>query len=171
MKRKPFAVFLAVLLVFMFACTLVTQPIRDVQNIAGTAESFATAMPFETLQALATAFPVETLGALPTNLSEFSDYLNPQGTPAAEWNGIPIMPQATAGQEFDTANYSFRFEGTVKDATDFYNDALGKIEWSPMLSMPGDEAGGLMIFQKGDSILTIMITNTDGSIVVLLTLT
>lgn len=171
MTRKSTAAFFAILLVFVLACNFVTQPIQDAQDLAETAESFATALPLETLQALASAIPVETLGALPTTISEFGNFFDPQGTPVAEWNGIPIMPQATAGQEFDSGNYSFRFSGTVKDASDFYTAALETAGWSTMMTMPGDEQGGLLVMQKDNSILTVTITNmNDGSIVVLLTL-
>jgi hypothetical protein len=167
MTRKSIAAFFAVLFVFILACNFVTQPIQDVQNLAGTAESFAT-----DAVGLATAIPFETLGALPTQFSEFANYFDPQGTPAVEWNGIPIMPQATAGQEFDSGNYSFRFNGAVKDAVDFYNNALVNAGWSTLMTMPGDEQGGLLVFQKEDGILTVTVTNmNDGSIVVLLTLT
>ena len=171
MTRKSTAAFFAILLVFILACNFVTQPIQDAQNLAGTAQSFATTLPIETLQALASAIPVETLNALPTTISEFGNFFDPQGTPVAEWNGIPIMPQATAGQEFDSGNYSFRFTGTVKEANDFYTAALTNAGWSTTVTMPGDEQGGLLVFQKDSSILTATITNmNDGSIVVLLTL-
>ena len=172
MTRKSTAVFFAVLLVFVLACNMISQPIRDVQNIAGTAESIATAMPFETLQALASAIPVETLGAVSTTVSQFGNMLDPQGTPATEWNGIPIMSQATAGQEFDGGNYSFRYTGAVKDASDFYTAELANLGWSSMMTMPVDENGALLVYQKDNNILTVTVTNkNDGSIVVLLTLT
>jgi hypothetical protein len=165
MTRKSTAAFIAVLLVFVLACNLVTQPIQDVQNIAGTAESFATSMPFETLQALATALPIETLSALPTTISEIGNYFDPQGTPVAEWNGIPIMPQATAGQEFDPSNYSFKFTGTAQDASTFYADALGKAGWSPMVTTTQAE-GALLVYTKDDEFLTLTVTSVEGGIVV-----
>lgn len=170
MTRRSTAAFFAVLLVFVLACNLVTQPIRDVQNIAGTAESFATALPLETLQALASAIPVETLAALPTTISEIGNYFDPQGTPVAEWNGIPIMPQATAGQEFDPSNYSFKYTGTTKDATDFYSDALGQGGWSPMVTSTDDQ-GALLVYQKDDKFLTLTVTTVEGGIVVWMSLT
>ncbi|MBV6451588.1 MAG: hypothetical protein MHPDNHAH_02332 [Anaerolineales bacterium] len=172
MARKSLAAFLAVLFVFILACNVITKPIDDVKNIAGTAESLATALPFETLQALATTVPIQTLEALPTEFSEFGNYFDPQGTPVAVWNEIPIMPQATAGQEFDTSNYSFRFTGVVKEATDFYTSGLEAAGWSSMMTMGGgDEQGALLLYQKDDKILTVTITNqNDGTVVVLLTL-
>lgn len=170
MTRSNKFVLLAVAVVFVLACNFVTQPIQDVQNIAGTAESFATAMPFETLQALATAIPVETLGALPTTISQFGNYFDPQGTPAAEWNGIPIMPQATAGQEFDAANYSFKYAGAAQEAVDFYADALGKGGWSPMVTTK-DPQGALLVYSLDDRFLTITVTAVDDGFVVWMSLT
>ena len=171
MTRKSTAAFLAVLFVFIMACNMISQPLQDVQNVAGTAEALATAMPFETLQALASAIPVETLGAVSTTVSQFGNMFDPQGTPVAEWNGIPIMSQATAGQEFEGGNYSFRYTGVVKDANDFYTAELANLGWSTTMTMPGDEQGGLLVLQKDNNFLTVTITNmNDGTIVVLLTL-
>jgi hypothetical protein len=171
MTRKSTAAFLAILFVFILACNFVTEPISDAQNLASTAQSFASAMPLETLQSLASAIPVETLSAVSTTVSQFGNMFDPQGTPATEWNEIPIMPQATAGQEFEGGNYSFRFTGTVKDAADFYAAELPTAGWSTTMTMPGDENGGLLVFQKDSNILSVTITNmNDGTIVVLLTL-
>ena len=167
MTRKSTAAFLAVLLVFILACNFVTQPIQDVQNIAGTAESFATALPFETLQALASAIPAETLSALPTTISEFGNMFDPQGTPATEWNGIPIMSQATAGQEFDVDNYSFKYPGTPKDAIDFYSAELVKLGWTSTLTAADPSAGGLLSFSKESQSLNVTIATVDnGSVIV-----
>ncbi|MCC6499917.1 MAG: hypothetical protein IT313_06580 [Anaerolineales bacterium] len=148
---------------FTLACSLVTNPINDVKNTANTAQAFAT----EAI-GLATAMPLETLGAIPTQLSQFGNYFDPQGTPVAEWNGIPIMSQATAGQEFDANNYSFKFSGTVKEAVDFYTAALSGTGWSPVITVPGDEQFSSLIYQRESGILTVSITNTDsaGAIVV-----
>ena len=165
------------LIVFVLACNFVTQPIQDVQNIAGTAQSLATALPMETLQALASAIPAETLQALPSMAptleafaTDFGNFFNPQGTPVTEWNGIPIMPQATAGQEFDSTTYSFKAEVTVKEAQDFYTEKLTALGWTQPFSLPGEATGAIMLFSKEDQTLTITITSQEGSTVVLLKL-
>ena len=98
---RPFKFLLLIfLLVFVLACNIVSQPVNDVQNLAGTAEAIASAIPMETLQALPSALPIETVQAgIPTdiaNLEEFN-YVNPQGTPLSEWKDVPIMPGATVG--------------------------------------------------------------------------
>ena len=165
------------LILFVLACNFVTQPIRDAQDIAGTAQSFASALPIETLQALPSAIPVETLQALPSVAptfealaTQFGNYFDPQGTPVTEWNGIPIMPQATAGQEFDAATYSFKATVTVQEAQDFYNAQLMGLGWTQPFSVPGGADAAVMVFQREDQVLTITITSIEGSTVVLLNL-
>ena len=177
MSRLSKFIMLLGLIVFVLACNFVTQPIQDVQNIAGTAQSFATVLPIETLQAFASAIPAETLQALPSALptlqslaTDFGNFFNPQGTPVSEWNGIPIMPQATAGQEFDANNYSFKATATTKEAQDFYNAQLTTLGWTQSFSMPGGAEAAIMLFQKEDKILTITITSQESSTVVILTL-
>jgi len=137
-----------------------------VRNTANTAQALATDAVFLATQAA----PIGTLIANPSLIPDVGNYFDPQGTPVAEWNGIPIMSQATAGQEHDPANYSFKFTGTAQEAVDFYNTTMGNLGWSPLFSVPGDENGALLVFQKDSSILTLTITTVEGSTVVLLTL-
>ena len=166
MSRISKLLLITILVVFVLACQLVTGPIDTVKNTANTAQAFAT-----DAVALATqAAPLGTLIANPSLIPDVGNYFDPQGTPVAEWNGIPIMSQATAGQEHDSANYSFKFTGTVKEAQDFYNGSLVNLGWTALFSLPGDEQGAILAFQKDSSILTITITSADGSTVVLLTL-
>lgn len=168
-------------ILFVLACNFVTQPIEDVQNIAGTAQSLATALPVETLQALATAIPsvipAETLQAIPSALptfqalaTDFGNFFNPQGTPVAEWNGIPIMPQATAGQEFDSTTYSFKVGATAQEVQDFYNTQLTGLGWTKSFSMPGGADAAVVSFEKDSTSLLITIARVEDSAVVLLSL-
>src|SRR5215204_6034496 len=113
MSRLSKSLLLVTLIVFILACNTVTKPFNDAQNGIETVQSLATALPLETLQAVSSAMP------------NFGDMFNPQGEPVSEWNGIPVMSQATAGQEFAESNtYSFRADATVKTATDFYNEVM-----------------------------------------------
>lgn len=157
-------------IVFILACNTVTQPISDAQNLAGTAESLASALPVETLKAIGSQIPVETLEALPSVIPEIENFFDPQGTPVSEWNGIPIMSQATAGQEFNEKTYSFRADVKVQEVYDFYNEKLPGLGWSQSMSMPVTDAGGLLAFSKDESVLTITVTSVDNSTVVLLAL-
>jgi hypothetical protein len=185
MSRQIKFISLAVLVLFVLACNAVTQPFNQARELAGTAQSIATAMPIQTLQSLATQLstqvPVETFEAFPsmvpslealgTNMPDFEGFFNPQGTPVSEWNGIPVMPQATAGQEFRGSNtYSFKVNATVKEAQDFYRTELEKLGWSSTFSMPGNEDVAVQMFQKDNGFLTVTITNVNGSVVVVLSL-
>jgi hypothetical protein len=185
MSRLSKILSLIVVIVFMLACNFVTQPINDAQNLAKTAQALGTALPIETLRAastmIASAIPQETLQALPSAIPslealgsampDFENMFNPQGTPVQEWRGIPVMPQATAGQEFsDNNTYSFKTNVTVKEVQAFYNEKLVTLGWNQPFEFPMEEAGGIMVFQKDDSTLTITITSSEGSTVVLLTM-
>ena len=170
MSRLTKFLLISVLIVFALACNAVTRPIRDAQEAVNTVQAVATAMPLETLQSFATSMPVETLEALPSMMPDFGDMFNPQGEPASEWKGIPIMPQAATGQEVDGSTYSFKFTGTVQEAQDFYNGKMADLGWSSMVTMPGDANSAVMIFQKDASILTITVVSTDNDTVVILTL-
>jgi hypothetical protein len=59
------------------------------------------------------------------DLLSISQYFNPIGTPLASWHGVPIMPQATAGQEFKTDIYSFIATATLNTAAQYYNQQVG----------------------------------------------
>jgi len=171
MSRLSKYLLLLTVIVFILACNTVTKPFNDAQNVVETAQSFATAMPLETIQSFATNLPVETLQAVSSALPNFGDMFNPQGEPVAEWKGIPVMSQATAGQEFPESNtYSFKADATVKTATDFYNAEMVKLGWASTFSMPGDENFAVLAFSKDGGYATITITFSDGLIVVQLTL-
>ena len=171
MSRLSKYLLLFTVIVFILACNTVTKPIQDVQNVAGTVESVASALPIETIQAFATNMPVQTLESAASQIPDFANMFDPQGEPVKEWNGVPVMPQATAGQEFpDTKTYSFKATATVKEAQDFYNDMMSKAGWSPMISMPGDANGAILVFQNDGKIVTITITAQGDTLVVLLTL-
>jgi hypothetical protein len=172
---------LALLVLFVLACNAVTQPFNQVQGIAETAQSMATALPVQTLQAFASQIPEGTIEALPSlaptleafasQLPDFGDWFNPQGTPVSEWNGIPVMPQAVTGQEFaDNNTYSFRVEATIEEARAFYDAQLPSLGWTSFFNMPADANGSVQVFQKDDNILTITMAEVEGSVVVILSL-
>jgi hypothetical protein len=151
--------FLSLLVLVSLACGLITGPIDQAKNLASTAEAVASAMPIETLQALPSAMP------------DVGNYLNPTGAPVSNWNGIPIMSQATAGQEFSKSIYSFKASGiTEADVLAFYDDQLKTLGWTQPFSVPAGTNVGFMLFQKESSVLTITITPQDNDIVVILNL-
>ncbi len=142
---------LAILTGTVLACGIISNPLSGAQNIASTAEALAS--------------------AIPTGLPDVSKYLNPQGKPVSEWNGLPIMPEASAGQEFSKSTYSYRISGVDSAAIQtFYNDKLKAQGWSSPFSAQGGGEGGFMLFTKESQVLTITITKSDQDEVVLLSL-
>jgi hypothetical protein len=117
------------------------------------------------------AIPAETLAAIKTAMPNVENVFNPQGSPVQEWNGVPIMPQATVGQEFtEKGAYSFKVPVPMKDVQDFYAGKLPALGWAQPYQVPSEEDAGLMIFQKGNAFLTIAITSSEDACVVILTL-
>lgn len=143
------------LVLVSLACGLITAPISGVQDIAATAEALATSLPSDMPQ-------------IP-GIPDVSAYLNPVGAPAAEWKGIPIMAQASAGEEFDEVTYSYRVPGvTGIDVEAFYDARLEGLGWKSPARTNVGSAGGYMLFTKGTAALNIMVTKSEGDIVVLL---
>jgi hypothetical protein len=183
MSRLSKVLSLTIVIAFLLACNFVTQPFRDAQNLAETAQSVTTLIPMETLQALPSVLPSiipeETLQALPSAIpsvealaTNIANSLDPQGTPVQEWRGIPIMPQATAGEEFSASNtYSFRVNATAAEVQEFYNNELTALGWTQPFEVPLEADGGLLLFEKDSSGLTILMVPSEDSMVVLLSLT
>ncbi len=160
---------LSVLVIATLACGLITKPLGEAQGLASTAQAVASSMPVETLQAMASAVP-SGIPNIP-GLGNVSDYLNPTGKPASDWNNIPIMPQASAGQEFNKNTYSFKISGvTETDIQNFYADKLKSLGWDSSFSAQGGggQSGGLMLYTKDNQALTITIVKSDNALVVLL---
>lgn len=76
----------------------------------------------------ATVSATRTQGATPTydvlapmmDLVGISQYFQPTGVPLKVWQGVPVMAQATAGQEFKGHIYSYIATATLAQARQFY---------------------------------------------------
>jgi hypothetical protein len=103
-------------------------------NATSTATATPTQVPTDTaVPATATAIidPVYAtqaamMGAFGA-LMNISQYFNPVGTPVQNWNGAPVMPQATAGQEFKPNIYSYIAAATLDQARKFYDGKVGAL--------------------------------------------
>jgi hypothetical protein len=162
---RLFKILLALILaLFILACGLISSPVSDIKNAASTAESFASAVPVDTIEALATVIPMQTIEALPSEIPDYGNYFSPTGTPVEQWNDIPIMPQATAGQEFDDHTYSYTVPLPATDVQTFYNQKMEELGWTSSFGFQATEEGGILLFQKDSAFLTITImADQDGS--------
>ena len=159
MSRLTKILFIPALIVFVLACSTVTQPFDNVKNGVSTAQSVASNMPSiaSTVESMATNMPEGTLQAITTSLPDVGQMFNPQGTPVKEWNKIPVMADAKAGQEFSSTSYSFTTPSDAKAIGDFYTSSMKELGWSSMFGSQVSDQGGLMLFQKDKSLLTVTI--------------
>jgi len=145
----------------VLSCGIFGSPISEAADLASTVEALATSLPEG----------IPDVGELPDipGLPDVTSFLKPTGEPASEWRGVPIMPEAVAGQEFSGSAYSYRVPTrTGLDVEAFYDASLEELGWiSPARTNVGT-AGGFMLFSKDGSALNIMITKSEGDIVVIL---
>ncbi len=142
----------AVLLVW--ACGLINRPLKPTSTTAvpptmeasnalsATATSVRTSAP-ATLPSPSASDTPNTFAGLPDfygNVQDMSQYLNPNGLPVADWQGVPIMPQATAAQDFNNGVYSYKATATLKQASAFYSSA--SIAGDPPLPPMSTGSGG-----------------------------
>lgn len=117
-----------------------------------------------------TAIPTLTFTAVPmllplTGTHDAISGLVPEGQPASEWNGIPIMPDAIAG-DGDQESYVFTVKATPQQVREYYELELGKLGWQPVAS--GDEESSLMFMNGASEVLTIsIVTKGDTALVIL----
>jgi VCBS repeat-containing protein len=84
----------------------------------------------------------------------------PSGAPAAEWQGIPIMSQATAGAD-NNGSYSFVVDTSQTAVQQFYEGAMSADDWSLLTVGTGANGALLMIFQRGTEVASISIFTLD----------
>ena len=159
MSRSSKISIFALGIVFLLACSLISNPIDQVQNTANTAQAIAS----DAIALATQAVPFETLIANPTVLA-FGDIFNPQGAPVTEWNGIPVMPQATAGEEV-TGLYSYKATATNEEATAFYETQLQTLGWEKQVEEKGETT--LLYYVKDQQGVTITITPADNNSVLI----
>jgi hypothetical protein len=96
-------------------------------------------------------------------ISNISQYMHPVGTPLPNWRSVPIMSQATAGQEFPGNVYSYTAAATLDKARLYYE---GKSQSLGFVMAPGIGSAGAGSNAQHDVsfisfILTIYLTSFD----------
>jgi hypothetical protein len=92
----------------------------------------------------------------------------PSGNPLSEWDGIPIMPNAIAG-EGDGKGYAFTINASPEDIEEFYARELTKLGWILFVSGQGESNTLIMVFAKDSATLSVsIIPLSDGNTYVLL---
>jgi hypothetical protein len=132
----------------------------------------STPTPDATQSALSTNLPPSL--SLMMGLGSEEQYMNPMGTPLKSWKGIPIMPQATAGQAFGDNVYSFKADATLAQARSFYDQAhlsmgFGMTEPATGSNGSGSSATHSVTYMLTNGVLDINALDSDpGHIVVVI---
>lgn len=94
---------------------------------------------------------------IPESTSPTEEIVMPSAVPVAEWEGIPIMPGAIAGEEVaGGVGYEFSIQATVDEITAYYETELAGLGYETsttvdesagytMLSFSSGEIGGVVI--------------------------
>lgn len=154
--------FLLVSIVLLsLACGLFAQTLPGTQTpvqintataaFTSTPEATATLIPLATVMStqVSTATASATIDSMATTLeaemgssaalTNISQYFHPVGTSLASWHAIPIMQQATAGQEFQANIYSYITAATLDQARQFY---AGKAQSLGLTNLPVTGSAG-----------------------------
>lgn len=155
MKTIGKALFLSALVIALASCNALAP------------QSTETPTPTETSSPTSTSTPTET-PLPPTETPSAPALPMPSGKPSSEWEGVPIMPNAIAG-EGDNKGYSFTINASPDAIQKFYEKELGKLGWTLLASGQGKTSSTLLIFIKDTSTLSVsIIPQPDGIMYVLL---
>ncbi len=92
----------------------------------------------------------------------------PSESPLAEWEEIPVLPSASAGEELKTG-YAFIVKASQEEVQSYYQTEMEMRGWSFLASGKGATGAVLLIFTKGQETVTIsIIPQADGVMYVLL---
>ena len=90
-----------------------------------------------------------------------------EGQLTLEWNGIPIMPGAIAG-EGDEEGYVFTIKATPAQVQEYYQLELGKLGWQPFAQEDGDSSMIIIFTDGASATLTVSILSKWDDVLVLL---
>jgi hypothetical protein len=114
-----------------------------------------TSVPTATLEPTPTSTPEPSPTEVPTaEATALVAMPTPSGKPVSTWEGIPIMPEALAG-ESGSGSYSFTVRATPEEVQQFYETSLQKLGWSFFAAGKGTTETVLLMFTKGADIITL----------------
>ncbi len=123
---------------------------------SGTAQSIPTFTEVPTQTATVTLAP----SALPPSQT-------PASQPIAEWNGIPIMPGAIAG-EGDEEGYVFTIKATSQQVQEYYQLELERLGWQLWAQENSGSSLTLIFMDSASATLTVSTLSKVDEVLVLL---
>ena len=112
-----------------------------------------------------TPAPAPTL--LSTETAQIIARLVPTGQPITEWNGIPVMAGALAGEEKDGI-YRFLMSASRDEIQTFYQHELSQRGWELSGTKEGDAGALLLIFSAQEDTVSISILPDQNRFLVML---
>ena len=119
-----------------------------------------------TPSATATAIPTRTV-TLPPTSSPIPPTETPEAQLTSEWNGIPIMPGAIAG-EGDDEGYVFTIYATLQQVQEYYRFELEQLGWQALSQEEDDSSATLIFTDDASGMLTVSILSKGEESLVLL---
>ena len=163
MKTVSKVITLFVLLIMLASCSSFAPKPTETPIPTETSSPIPTDTPLPTPTDIPTETPVP-----PTETPDAPDLKMPSGEPDSEWEGIPVMPNAIAG-EGDKKGYSFTIDASVDEIQAFYEKELAKLGWNMFANGEGDNGSLLLIFLKDTATLSLsIIPQPDGIMYVLI---
>ncbi len=161
MKTIDKAIVFSFLVIALASCNMLAPKPTETPTPTETSLPTSTNTPLPTLTP--TQIPVP-----PTETPFAPDLPTPSGLPLSEWEGIPMMLNAIAG-DGDSGVYRFTINASSDEITNFYGNELGKLGWNLLARGQSTTNSILLIFVKDPSVLTVsIIPQSDGSMYVML---
>lgn len=156
MKTISKAIILSVMAIMLASCNTFAPKPTETPTPTHTSLPTSTHTPEPTSTSTEMPTPVP-----PTETPSSPSLPMPTGKPLSNWENIPIMPGALAGDEKTNngaTGYSFTIKASTDEIQNFYETELGKLDWSALAVGEGAEKGTvLMIFMKGTAALSVSI--------------
>jgi hypothetical protein len=166
MKKQLPALLVIVMVLVLTAC--------NGFSAAPTATPTASPEPTQTFTPIPSATATATATATrtpipPTATPEAEGFSMPEGEPQSDWEGLPVMPGAIAG-EGDDKGYIFTTAASVEEIQAYYGQAMANLGWSLMANGEGENGSLMMIFMDSQAgIASIAVFSQDGVQFVVLT--
>jgi len=160
--KKPITLSLMILVAGTLACSSLIKP---TPTLTPTSTFTFTPSPIPTVTASMMPAPTDT--AIPTEPANVIAGLVPVGEPESEWNGIPIMPGAIAG-DGDTGAYRSMIKASQDEIQEYYERELRKLGWSLLATGQGDTGVVILIFTGDSGTLSVSLIEHDDEYIVMI---
>ena len=151
------------LFAFLIACSTTAPQSLLTPTVTFTPVSSETPVPSNT--PVPTVAPTHTPALTPTE--DILSSLVPVGEPAGEWNGIPIMPDAIAGED-DGNGYRFTIQAESEEIQKYYALELSNLGWELLTVGHGENGAFLMFFTGSEGTLSVSIIPNGENVIVMI---